>query len=185
MNQDPAMIIPEQAAHKVMTPEEYAFMEIRGWHSVCRDYDGFGAVGLRFHTDGAAQPLVGVQRPEDVRAVIIRKLAEWDTDFEAERCADAIMGALAETAALRPHTGQPQEGWSEEERHAVGHARYQVERATPDNPEVAFDYTLVATLLRLIDRLSPVPQAGCAISAVAAKQRFPQPEGDTPPQQAD
>jgi len=35
-------------AHKVMTPEEYAAMPIVGWHEVCRDFDGFGGVGVRF-----------------------------------------------------------------------------------------------------------------------------------------
>ena len=35
-------------AHKVMTPEEYAAMPIKGWHEVCRDVDGFGGVGVRF-----------------------------------------------------------------------------------------------------------------------------------------
>jgi hypothetical protein len=35
-------------AHKVMTPEEYAAMQIVGWHEVCRDFDGFGGVGVRF-----------------------------------------------------------------------------------------------------------------------------------------
>lgn len=35
-------------AHKVMTPEEYAGMPLIGWHEVCRDVDGCGAVGVRF-----------------------------------------------------------------------------------------------------------------------------------------
>jgi hypothetical protein len=39
-----------------------------------------------------------------------------------------------------------------EERHAVEHALYQVNRATPDDPECVFDYELVAALLRIIDR---------------------------------
>jgi hypothetical protein len=34
--------------HKVMTPEEYAAMPLKGWHEVCRDVDGFGGVGIRF-----------------------------------------------------------------------------------------------------------------------------------------
>ncbi len=41
---------------------------------------------------------------------------------------------------------------TEDERHAIAHARYQVERATPDKPECAFDYELVRDLLRVIDR---------------------------------
>jgi hypothetical protein len=44
-----------EKAHKVMTPEEYVAMPIIGWHSVYRDIDGYGAVGIRFHTDGAAK----------------------------------------------------------------------------------------------------------------------------------
>jgi hypothetical protein len=43
---------------------------------------------------------------------------------------------------------------SEQERHAVAHARYQVEHATPDNPECCFDYELVRTLIEIIDRNS-------------------------------
>lgn len=35
-------------AHKIMTPEEYAAMPIIGWHEVCHNVDGFGAVGIRF-----------------------------------------------------------------------------------------------------------------------------------------
>jgi hypothetical protein len=42
---------------------------------------------------------------------------------------------------------------SEEERHCIGHAQYQVDRASGDNPEVCFDYGLIATLLELIDRM--------------------------------
>lgn len=35
--------------HKVMTPEEYASQPIEGWHSVCRDVDGAGNTGVRYH----------------------------------------------------------------------------------------------------------------------------------------
>lgn len=35
-------------AHKVMTPEEYAALPLVGWHMVCRDFDGFGGVAIRF-----------------------------------------------------------------------------------------------------------------------------------------
>ena len=41
---------------------------------------------------------------------------------------------------------------SREERHAIGHAQYLVDRATPEKSEVCFDYTLVRTLLNVIDR---------------------------------
>jgi hypothetical protein len=35
-------------ADEVMTPEEYAAKPIIGWHQVCRDFDGFENVGVRF-----------------------------------------------------------------------------------------------------------------------------------------
>jgi len=38
----------DRGPHKIMTPEEYAAMPIKGWHEVCRDVDGFGGVGVRF-----------------------------------------------------------------------------------------------------------------------------------------
>lgn len=41
---------------------------------------------------------------------------------------------------------------SEEERHAIAHARYQVEQASPENPDCCFDFDLVKNLLRVIDR---------------------------------
>jgi hypothetical protein len=41
-------IVTERRAHKVMTAEEYAATPIIGWHEVCRDVDGFGAVGVRY-----------------------------------------------------------------------------------------------------------------------------------------
>lgn len=45
-----AVILANQGfkAHKVMTPEEYAALPLVGWHMVCRDFDGFGGVGIRF-----------------------------------------------------------------------------------------------------------------------------------------
>ena len=53
---------------------------------------------------------------------------------------------------------------SEQQRHAVGHARYQVEHSTPENPECCFDYELVATLIGIIDRTlsdtSPIREVG-------------------------
>lgn len=35
-------------ADRVMTPEEYAAIPLVGWHMVCRDFDGFGGVGICF-----------------------------------------------------------------------------------------------------------------------------------------
>lgn len=47
---DELVILAKQRlkAHKVMTPEEYAALPIVGWHEVCKDFDGFGGVGVRF-----------------------------------------------------------------------------------------------------------------------------------------
>ncbi len=42
---------------------------------------------------------------------------------------------------------------NESERHAIGHAQWQVDHATDDNPDCCFDYELVRTLLSLITRL--------------------------------
>ncbi len=41
---------------------------------------------------------------------------------------------------------------SEQERHAVEHARYLAVRATTENPDCCFDYGLVHTLVQIIDR---------------------------------
>ena len=35
-------------ADRVMTPEEYAAVPLVGWHMVCRDFDGFGAIGIKY-----------------------------------------------------------------------------------------------------------------------------------------
>lgn len=40
---------PLPAAHKIMTPEEYAACDLKGWHAVHRDYDGFGAIAIRYN----------------------------------------------------------------------------------------------------------------------------------------
>lgn len=42
---------------------------------------------------------------------------------------------------------------SEDERHAIAHAQYQVDHASDDEPEVCFDYELVKTWLALTNRL--------------------------------
>lgn len=42
---------------------------------------------------------------------------------------------------------------SEDERHALAHADWAVSHATPDKPDVCFDYTLVRTLTGLTKRL--------------------------------
>jgi hypothetical protein len=38
----------QRVPHRVMTPEEYAAMPIKGWHRVCRDVDGAGGLGIQF-----------------------------------------------------------------------------------------------------------------------------------------
>lgn len=45
---------------------------------------------------------------------------------------------------------------SEQQRHAIEHARWQVEHATPDDPECSFDYELVKVLVEMLDRAYPV-----------------------------
>lgn len=45
--------------------------------------------------------------------------------------------------------------WTEEERHAIAHARHQVEQASPESPDCCFDFDLVKDLLRVIDRSIP------------------------------
>lgn len=67
--------------------------------------------------------------------------------YDAARCSPDV-------AATPPHI-------SEEERHAIGHARYQVEQAKASlvNSDCCFDYQLVADLLRVIDRASGPAQA--------------------------
>lgn len=47
--------------HKVMTPEEYAAMPLKGWHMVCRDVDGFGGTGVRY----LGQPHISHERKAD------------------------------------------------------------------------------------------------------------------------
>lgn len=53
----------------------------------------------------------------------------------------------------------PDTAISEEERHAIAHARHQVKRAKESlvNSECCFDYMLVQDLLRVIDRKVPSP----------------------------
>ena len=38
----------ERRAHKVMTRKEYDALNLKGWHEVCHNYDGFGATGIRY-----------------------------------------------------------------------------------------------------------------------------------------
>lgn len=43
-----AEVSDSRVPHKVLTPEEYNNMALKGWHEVCKNVDGFGAVGIRF-----------------------------------------------------------------------------------------------------------------------------------------
>lgn len=43
-----ALAKQEFKADRVMTKEEYDAMPLIGWHEVCKDFDGFGNVGVRF-----------------------------------------------------------------------------------------------------------------------------------------
>lgn len=43
--------------------------------------------------------------------------------------------------------------WGEDERHAVAHAKWAVNQASPEKPNVCFDYELVQDLLNLIARV--------------------------------
>lgn len=42
---------------------------------------------------------------------------------------------------------------SEQELHNIGHMQYQVDQASDEKPECGFDYTLVRTVLKTIERL--------------------------------
>ena len=46
--------------HKVMTIEEYVSFNIKGWHEVCRDVDGFGGVGVRYLGEEVRENNAGV-----------------------------------------------------------------------------------------------------------------------------
>jgi hypothetical protein len=50
---------------------------------------------------------------------------------------------------------------SRDERHAVEHARHQVDQASTVNPDCCFDYDLVKDLVRAIDRAYPVSRPKC------------------------
>ena len=75
-------------------------------------------------------------------------IGEANTPGEARRIAQRDFERRIRTAI---RDTQPQT-LSEEERHAVEHARYQVQHASPDNPDCHFDYGLVLDLVRAIDR---------------------------------
>jgi len=59
---------------------------------------------------------------------------------------------LANALAAPPSVPGVERELSENQRHSVAHAKYLCDRATPDDPEVCFDYELVQTLLALIEQ---------------------------------
>ena len=47
------------SAHRIMTTEEYQALNIKGWHMVCKDYDGPGGVGIRYISPLSSQQRAG------------------------------------------------------------------------------------------------------------------------------
>jgi len=79
----------------------------------------------------------------------------WKHELRAFNRAFDALDSL--TPAVAPEWWETGALLSEQERHAVGHARYQVDHATPDDPECCFDYELVATLIGVVERLALTP----------------------------
>lgn len=53
---DPRADMDDSTAHRVMTPEEYSALKLIGWHSVCKNVDGLGSIGIRYQTAEAHAP---------------------------------------------------------------------------------------------------------------------------------
>lgn len=124
-------------------------------------------------TPQIARVAQGVQNLEAVKSAIRdeagSRLCYFDRDTGDRRCYrdHGSTTCLCEDVAKAALLASPaQSSWqpSEQEQHAIGHARYQVERATPEFPEVCFDYELILTLLKIIDRTSPVPSTQSRIA---------------------
>lgn len=45
---------PGDRPHKIMTRKEYMATTIKGWHSVCHNYDGGGNTAIRYHGEQVA-----------------------------------------------------------------------------------------------------------------------------------
>lgn len=60
---------------------------------------------------------------------------------------------LQRAAAAARATRKRKVRLSDEERHCIGHAQYLVDQATDETPDVFFDYEVVRTLLKLLERL--------------------------------
>jgi hypothetical protein len=82
-------------------------------------------------------------------------VAGWDAgSTRHKQLEDAMAGA---GLALVDRAVDPAQGssLSDDERHAIAHARHQVENSSPEHPNCYFDYELVRDLLRVIDRRTP------------------------------
>jgi hypothetical protein len=97
-------------------------------------------------------------------------LAPYDDLDERDKEADRQIGeAIARwtligdaASSQSPAASADRQTLSEQERHAVEHARFQADRATPGDPECCFDFELVKTLVQIVDRRSPaVTDAMC------------------------
>jgi len=69
---------------------------------------------------------------------------------DMERAKNARIGELEEALGKAVLSAPPVRQLTENERHAIGHAKYQCDCSSPSDPEVRFDYELVRTLLSLI-----------------------------------
>lgn len=75
-------------------------------------------------------------------------------------------------AAPQPETASNGER-SEEERHAIAHAKYMCDQASPsENPEVCFDFELVRTLLSLIPEARPYAARADSATAFDPERQF-------------
>lgn len=63
-------------AHKIMTSQEYRDLNLKGWHMVCRDYDGPRSVGIRYTGDQTGSIPLQDHTDDDDHMVKISKLIE-------------------------------------------------------------------------------------------------------------
>ena len=73
---------------------------------------------------------------------------------DMERAKNARIGELEEALGKAVLSAPPVRQLTENERHAIAHAKYQCDCSSPSDPEVRFDYEVIRTLLSLI----PVPK---------------------------
>ena len=111
--------------------------------------------------------MTAIPREQEVKPVAVGVLEYIDmaeNRLECENCTECVKLAISYLQEARqlltaPPSDSPgsahQPQLSEQQRHCVEHARYQVKHATPDDPECCFDYQLVETLLDIIDAHQP------------------------------